>query len=131
MAALIQKIAPRTVELKVTPKNVTTVSPLPLSAVMPYLMIVSLLSGAALAGMGRKGLVGYVGLCLLAAISYGVVCLAIPILHGYEATESSPTPLRTFARLVGNTLPVCSMTLIPLVMALYDYPAYLIQQVSL
>jgi hypothetical protein len=32
---------------------------------------------------------------------------------------------------VGNTLPVCSMTLIPLVMALYDYPAYFIQEVSL
>jgi cellulose synthase (UDP-forming) len=131
MAALVQQIAPRSIDLKVTPKNVTTASPLPLKTVLPYLMIVSFLSGAALAGMGRKGLVGYVGLCLLAAVSYGVVCLAIPILHGYEGTECSPTPLRTFARLVGNTLPVCSMTLIPLVMALYDYPAYFFQEVSI
>jgi cellulose synthase/poly-beta-1,6-N-acetylglucosamine synthase-like glycosyltransferase len=131
VAALIQKIAPRSVDLEVTPKNVTTVSPLPLRNMMPYLMIVSLLSGAALAGMGRKGLVGYVGLCLLAAISYGVVCLAIPILHGYEKTALSPTPLREFARLVGNTLPVCSVTLVPLVMALYDYPVYFLQEVSI
>jgi cellulose synthase (UDP-forming) len=129
MAALIQRIAPRSIDLKVTPKNVTTVAPLPLRNMLPYLMIVSLLSGAALSGMGRKGLVGYVGLCLLAAISYGVVSLAVPILHGYEGTKYSPTPLRTFTRLTGITLPVCSITLVPLMMALYDYPAFFIQEV--
>jgi hypothetical protein len=80
-------------------------------------------------GMGRKGLVGYVGLCLLSAIAYGVVSVMVPVLHGYEATSSSPTPLRTFTGLVRNTLPACSAALIPLMIALYEYPAYFIQEV--
>jgi cellulose synthase/poly-beta-1,6-N-acetylglucosamine synthase-like glycosyltransferase len=127
-AALIQTVAPRPIDLKVTPKDVQRVSPLPLKTVVPYLAIVVVLSGSALVGMGHKGMVGYVGLCLLSAIAYGVVCIVVPVLHGYEATSSSPTPIRAFARLVRNTLPVCSASLIPLVIALSEYPAYFIQE---
>jgi hypothetical protein len=89
-----------------------------------------LLSSAALTGMGRKGLVGYVGLCLLSAIAYGVVSLAVPILHGCEATSSSATPVRTFTRLVRNTLPICSAALLPLMIALCEYPAYFMHELS-
>jgi hypothetical protein len=80
--------------------------------------------------MGHKGMVGYVGLCLLSATAYGVVCIMVPVLHGYEATSSSRTPIRAFARLIRNTLPACSASLIPLAIALYEYPAYLIQELS-
>jgi hypothetical protein len=130
-AALIQRFSPRPLELKVTPKHVETVSPLRLGAVTPYLAIVAVLSGSALVGMGHKGMVGYVGLCLLAALAYGAVCIMVPILHGYEGMITSSTPLRTFTRLVGNTLPLCSATLTPLAVALLDYPAYFLQEVSI
>jgi cellulose synthase (UDP-forming) len=130
-AALIQLFAPRPIELKVTPKNVTTVSPLPLKTLVPYLAIVLLLSGAALVGMGDPRMVGYVGLCLLTAILYAAVSIIVPVLHAYNAASSSSTPLRTFAQLARNTLPVCSATLIPLMIALCEYPALFLREVSL
>lgn len=129
-AALVQTFMPRSLELKVTPKAATTVSPLPLRTVLPYLAIVLVLSGSALIGMGHSGMVGYVGLCLLSAIAYGVVSIMVPILHAYEGINDSPTPLRTFTRLVRNTLPLCSATLVPLMIALSEYPVYFVQQVA-
>ena len=130
-AAVVQQFSPRPLDLKVTPKDVKAASPLPLATVTPYLVIVTALSGSALIGIGSKGMVGYVGLCLLGAVSYGAVSIMVPILHGYEGMMSSPTPLRTFTRLVVNTLPLCSAALIPLAIALLDYPAYFLHEVPL
>jgi cellulose synthase/poly-beta-1,6-N-acetylglucosamine synthase-like glycosyltransferase len=131
VAALIQTISPRHIELKVTPKDVQTASPLPLKTVAPFVLIVAVLSTAALIGIGDRGMVGYVGLCLIAAATYAVVGVAIPLLHGYEAIRTATGSARTFAALVRNTLPVWSVALIPLAIALVEYPAYFMQELSL
>jgi len=128
LAALTQKFVPRPVNLRVTPKGVGTVAPMSVLVMLPYIAIVVGLSGAALVGMRHHGTVGYIGLCILAAITYAIVCVAVPILHGVQASHAAPeTPARAFLRSVRSCLPFCILAMIPLFAAIYSYPAYFMQ----
>jgi cellulose synthase (UDP-forming) len=128
-AALVQWCVPRPLDFKVTPKGVDSNTPLPLRVMLPYFAIVLILSGSALVGMTQHGLVGYTGLCLLSATAFGIVSVIVPVLHGYHAIGESAASVGTFLRLVRHTLPVCILVLIPLALALYDYPGYFIEEV--
>lgn len=127
VAALAQRVAPRPLELKVTPKHGKTAYPLPLRTVLPFIAIVVGLSVAALVGMARGGPVGYIFLCLLNASIYAAVSLAIPLLHAAEAVEPGPGRIARCMPLTAKTLPATLLAVAPLAVALIWYPSYFIQ----
>ncbi len=128
LAALIQIVAPRPLELKVTPKNVKAVVPLPVRTVLPYMVIAAVLSIAALVGINHRGPVGYIFLCLLNAAAYVAVSVMVPFLHGYEAVRSQPSPARRFLALVGGTLLLNVLVVGLFVLAASQYPAYFFEE---
>lgn len=91
-AALVQWLRPTPLTFRVTPKARDGLERLPLRLTVPYLAIATGLAGAALVGEARTSAVGYVGLCLLGAVVYGVVALAVPVLHGIESARVAGVP---------------------------------------
>lgn len=122
--ALKQRFSGRPAHFAVTPKGTESVAPLPLRVMLPYLVIVVTLSSAALVGMTHPGAAGYTGLCLLAATSYAVLCVTVPVLHGLHASGQATDRAGAFLRAVQRSLPVCLLALAPLAAALYGYPGY-------
>lgn len=126
-AALVQVIWPRPLCLKVTPKHGKTAYPLPLSTVAPFIVIVLVLSVAALVGMANGGPVGYIFLCLLNATIYAAVSVALPVLHAVEAVRPGPGRSAACLPLMGKALPIALAAIAPLAVALIWYPSYFIQ----
>ncbi|MGQ4729084.1 glycosyltransferase family 2 protein [Streptomyces sp. Ju416(a)] len=125
MAAVMQKLRPRPITFKVTPKNRDGAEHLPFRTVAPYLLITTFLSGSALLGQFTGPAVGYVFLCILGSASYAAVTLAISGLHVRETARatgvSGPSALRTAA------LPLTAglLALLPLALAVLVFPTYL------
>ncbi|MGV9455881.1 glycosyltransferase family 2 protein [Streptomyces sp. NPDC003635] len=125
LAALMQKLRPRQITFKVTPKKRDGLEPLPLRTVAPYLLITLFLSGSALVGQFTGPAVGYVFLCLLGAASYAATTLAIGALHVRETKRATGA---SFFRAVGTAaLPLCAglVSLLPLALASFVFPTYL------
>lgn len=91
LAAVAQRFSPRPIEFKVTPKD-GAVQAMPFRLAAPYLLFAILLAAAADIGMRTGGPVGYIGLCVLGAVTYFIVGASVVGLHAREA-----------ARLVGAT----------------------------
>ncbi|SBT89085.1 Glycosyltransferase, catalytic subunit of cellulose synthase and poly-beta-1,6-N-acetylglucosamine synthase [Streptomyces sp. DI166] len=124
LAALAQKLRPRQITFKVTPKKRSGLEPLPLRTVAPYLVITLFLSGSALVGQFTGPAVGYVFLCLLGAASYATVTLVVAVLHIKEAARA--TGVRAFRALRTAALPLTAglLCLLPLASAAALFPAY-------
>ena len=109
----------------VTPKGAGELERLPTRLMVPYLLISATSAGAALYGEARSDAVGYVFLCLLAALAYSVVSVAVPALHATEAAArchlSAPASLRKTAL---PALILGVLSLVPIALALARYPAY-------
>ncbi|MEU3749315.1 MULTISPECIES: glycosyltransferase [Streptomyces] len=125
LAAVLQKLRPRQITFKVTPKKRDGLEPLPLRTVAPYLLITTVLSGSALVGQFTGPAVGYVFLCLLGAVSYAAVTLAIGVLHVKETARA--TGVSVFRALRTAALPLCCglVCAVPLALAVYVFPTYL------
>jgi cellulose synthase/poly-beta-1,6-N-acetylglucosamine synthase-like glycosyltransferase len=121
-AAVLQHLHPRTVVLKVTPKSRDGLEPLPLRLVAPHLFITAVLSGAAIVGELTGPATGYVFLCILGALSYAVVTLAISGLHVVETAKAAG--VRAHRALVTARMPLLAGTavLLPLAWAISMYP---------
>ncbi|OYD69870.1 glycosyltransferase family 2 protein [Rhodococcus sp. OK302] len=131
MAACIQQIVPRPVVFKVTPKGTGELAPMPVGLVVPYLVISVVLSGAAIIGIGRTGAVGYIGLCLIAALCYNIVACAAPILHAKEGAKTVALPFGVALLTVWKPLCAWMIVSMPLFLALAAYPGYLMKELGL
>ncbi|MGW6273378.1 MULTISPECIES: glycosyltransferase family 2 protein [unclassified Streptomyces] len=122
--AVAQKLRPRPVTFKVTPKDTGGPRPLPARLTLPFAVLAAALSSVALVGELTGPSAGYVFLCLLAATTYAVVALAVPLLHVREAARAAgvsfPHALST-AR-----LPITFGLLVslPVTTGIVFYPAY-------
>ncbi|AZM45834.1 N-acetylglucosaminyltransferase [Streptomyces sp. WAC 06738] len=123
--AVLQRLRPRTVVFKVTPKSRDGLEPLPLRLVAPHLFIASVLTGAAIVGELTGPAVGYVFLCLAGAVSYALVTLVVAVLHVAETARAAGVRFRRALGTAGPPLLAGAALLVPLAWALSMYPVYL------
>jgi cellulose synthase (UDP-forming) len=125
IAAAVQKVRPKPITFKVTPKGAGGLDPLPVTLVLPFVAITTLLSAAALTGEIRTAAVGYVGLSLLAALTYAAVGITVCVRHAVEAARSAgvrlPIAVRTTVR---TPLAAAVAATLPLLAAVAAYPTY-------
>ena len=123
-AALWQKLRPRPVVFKVTPKSTDGLEPLPLRMVAPYLLITTTLSSCAVIGELTGPAAGYVFLCILGACSYALVTLAVAGLHVGGMARAAG--VSRFRALVTARLPLLlgTLALLPLSLAVGLFPVY-------
>ncbi|GLP64738.1 N-acetylglucosaminyltransferase [Streptomyces sp. TUS-ST3] len=124
-AALVQRVRPKKVVFKVTPKVRDGMEPLPLRLMLPYLLITLVLSGAAVVGQLTGPAVGYVFLCLLGSLSYALVTLAVGVLHIRETARSAGVRVHRALRTAALPLTAGLVALVPLAWALMLFPTYL------
>ncbi|WP_371530510.1 glycosyltransferase [Streptomyces sp. NBC_01283] len=122
--AVAQKLSPRPVTFKVTPKDTGGPRPLPARLTLPFVVLAAVLSSVALVGELTSPSAGYVFLCLLAATTYAAVAVAVPLLHVREAARAAD--VRFSHALSTARLPVALGLLVslPVATALVFYPAY-------
>lgn len=123
-AAVVQRLRPKKVVFKVTPKVRDGMEPLPLRLMLPYLLITVVLSGAAVVGQLTGPAVGYVFLCLLGSLSYALVTLVVGVLHVRESARSAGVGVHRAVRSAALPLAAGLLALAPLVWALLLFPAY-------
>ncbi|MFD3656763.1 glycosyltransferase family 2 protein [Streptomyces sp. NPDC058620] len=124
-AAVLQKLRPGTVDFKVTPKNRDALEPLPLRLLAPHLVITSVLTGAAIIGELTGPAAGYVFLCLVGAVSYAVVTLAVTWLHLAETARAAGVGVHRVLSTTRAPLLAGTVVLVPLAWAISMYPVYL------
>ena len=130
-AAMMQQIRPKPITFKVTPKSVDGLEPLATGLVLPFVVITTALSTAALVGEFSTTAVGYVGLCLLGGLTYAVVSLAVCVLHAGEAARAAGERTRTaLVATVRRPLTATFVALVPLVTAITLYPGYAVAVLS-
>ncbi|MFF3349377.1 glycosyltransferase family 2 protein [Streptomyces sp. NPDC002779] len=125
LAAVAQRIRPRQITFKVTPKKRIGLEHLPLRTVLPYLLITLFLSGAAIVGEFTGPAVGYVFLCILGSISYAAVTLAISVLHIKETARAAGVPASRALHTAALPITAGLLCLLPLTLAAGVFPTYL------
>jgi cellulose synthase (UDP-forming) len=127
-AAVIQQVRRQPVTFRITPKGRDRLEPLPVTTLVPYLVISGVLSTSALIGEHTgSNAVGYVFLCLLGSLFYAVVSLAVPLLHAREAAqEIRVSTLLAIRRTVAGPVALGVASFIPLLTAIALYPAYFV-----
>lgn len=128
--AVRQKLRPRPVTFKVTPKDTGGPRPLLARLIVPFAALSMALSGTALLGELTSPSAGYVFLCILAATAYAAVTVAVPVLHVREAARAAGT--RFVSALPTARLPLALglLTTLPLATALTFFPAYALAVLS-
>jgi hypothetical protein len=125
LSATAQKVRPRPVSFKVTPKSRDGLEPLATRTIVPYLLITLVTAGAAIAGEHRTHAAGYVFLCLVAGVSYTVVALAVSLLHAHEAARAAGVAYGAALRGAARApLAASVVTALPLLVALAQFPSY-------
>ncbi|MFD5098581.1 glycosyltransferase [Streptomyces albidochromogenes] len=124
IGALHQKMRPRPLTFKVTPKDTDGPRPLLARLTAPFAGLAVALSAVALYGELTSPAAGYVFLCVVAATAYATVALAVPVLHVREAARASGT--RFAATLVTARLPLALglLSSASAATAIVFYPAY-------
>jgi cellulose synthase/poly-beta-1,6-N-acetylglucosamine synthase-like glycosyltransferase len=124
LAAVRQQMRPRPVVFKVTPKQRSGFEPLLTRLVLPFAFLALALAGVTLFGELTRPAVGYVFLSLLGAVSYGVVALAVPLLHVRETSRAAGTSFRAALVTARTPLLVSVVSVVPVVLAVTFFPAY-------
>ncbi|MCL7427197.1 glycosyltransferase family 2 protein [Streptomyces sp. YS415] len=125
LAAVKQRIRPRQITFKVTPKKRIGLEHLPLRTVVPYLLITLFLSCAAIVGEFTGPAVGYVFLCILGSVSYAAVTLAISVLHIKETARAAGVPASRALHTAALPITAGVLCLLPLTLATGVFPTYL------
>jgi cellulose synthase/poly-beta-1,6-N-acetylglucosamine synthase-like glycosyltransferase len=123
-AATAQRVRPKPVDFKVTPKRRRVLEPLPLRLVAPFLLITTLLSVSALIGEQTGTAAGYVFLCILGSAAYAVVTIAVSLLHLVETSRAAGVAPRTAVGIVRAPLLAGIAATLPLGLAVVIYPPY-------
>lgn len=122
--AVGQKLRPRPVTFKVTPKDTGGPRPLPARLVLPFVLLAVALSAVALVGELTSPSAGYVFLCLIPATTYAVVALAVPLLHVREAARAGEVRFTHALPAAGFPLVLGLLASLPVATALIFFPAY-------
>ena len=118
-----QRIRPRNVTFKVTPKGAGGLEVFPSRLIVPFVLISTACSGSALAGERHPTTIGYVFLSLLGAAVYAMVSMAVPVLHAREAGRSAGVgTLRALWRTSRASLALASLAFLPIVVAALRFP---------
>ena len=124
-AAAIQRLRPRPVTFKVTPKEAGGLERLPFRLMIPYVAISVASSAAALVGEATNNAAGYVFLSILGGAMYAVVSVAVPVLHASEAaTRASIGVSAALWRTSRGSLVMAFIVLLPVAWAMARYPGY-------
>ena len=124
-AALRNRIRPRPVSFKVTPKGSGGLELFPARLLIPYAVVSLISSAAGLFGERGGGAPGYVFLSILAALTYAITTIAVPFLHAREAANAVGVRLSGAIRsTIRVPLLVALVVTIPAVTAAGLYPAY-------
>jgi len=124
-SALAQTLRPRPVTFRVTPKGPGGLEPLPVRLMLPYLLISTGSSAAALHAEASNNAVGYAFLCVAAGLMYSIVGIAVPYLHASEAATPCKLPTRvSLLRTSLGPLVIGCISLLTAGLALVRYPAY-------
>ncbi|QNS07896.1 glycosyltransferase family 2 protein [Streptomyces xanthii] len=94
IGAVRQRVRPRQVTFKVTPKHMSGPRPLPAKLTVPFAVLGTALAAVAVYGELASPAVGYVFLCLAAGATYAMVALAVPLLHASETARTTGVSLR-------------------------------------
>lgn len=124
LAAVVQRIRPRPINFRVTPKGSDGLETLPTGLLWPYYGISLALSGTALVGEAmRTPSLGYLLLCLTASSVYMLVGLLVPTLHAREAAQNAGVGFfRALNRTARLPLFVAVLVVLPLAAAIANYP---------
>jgi cellulose synthase/poly-beta-1,6-N-acetylglucosamine synthase-like glycosyltransferase len=127
-AAMLQRIRPRQVTFKVTPKSANGLEPLPIRVMLPYVVISIASASAALVGERYTSAVGYVFLSLIGGAMYAMVTILVPLLHVREISLKSRLPIRVLLwRTVRAPLAMAPFAWVPVAVAVAYYPAYAVK----
>ncbi|MFI2436683.1 glycosyltransferase family 2 protein [Streptomyces sp. NPDC018693] len=124
VSALVQRMRPRPITFKVTPKGAKAPRQLPARLVAPFAALSVSLSAVALYGEQAGPSVGYVFLCLLAATTYAAVAVAVPLLHLREAARGAHRPLTAVLPTARVPLALGLFSTLPAAAAVVLYPQY-------
>ncbi|MET9394184.1 glycosyltransferase family 2 protein [Streptomyces sp. NPDC006624] len=124
LGAARQRIRPRPVVFKVTPKQRSGLEPLLTRLVLPFAALSVSLGGVCLFGELTRPAVGYVFLTLLGAVTYGAVVLSVPLLHVRETSRAAGTSFRGALATARTPLLVGVVSTIPPILAVTFFPAY-------
>ncbi|WP_166741838.1 glycosyltransferase [Cumulibacter soli] len=109
-AAIWERVVPRTLDFKVTPKGNSGPQPLPVRLILPFLVTAILLAGSAAIGTENRPVVGYVGLSLLGSLSTVTLAIVIALLHAADSRRAAVDLSRIGAlRLVRAPLILCGV----------------------
>jgi hypothetical protein len=127
-AAMLQRIRPRQITFKVTPKSANGLEPLPIRVMLPYVVISIASASAALVGERYTSAVGYVFLSLIGGAMYAMVTILVPLLHVREISLKSRLPIRVLLwRTVRAPLAMAPFAWVPVAVAVAYYPAYAVK----
>jgi len=131
LAAIWQKFQTNSAEFRVTPKSSQSGEPLASRLVLPYALVSVALSLGALVGEATTRAYGYIFLCVIGAVCYAIVAVAIPALHAVESSRETnerfvSTALRTASKPLALGAGAGTLALA----ALMTFPPYLISFVS-
>ncbi|MDX2933471.1 glycosyltransferase family 2 protein [Streptomyces ipomoeae] len=124
LGALAQHLRPRPTTFKVTPKGTEGPRPLHARLVIPFAALSAGLSAVALYGEQTGPYAGYVFLCLLAATTYAVVTVAIPLLHLRETARTTDLPLTAVLPAARAPLAIALVSVLATAAAVVLYPQY-------
>lgn len=87
VAGVRQVMSHRQVQFRVTPKGGTGLEPITLKVVLPYLLLTCAMTAVGMWGTLADRAVGYAGLTILGAVTYGFISFFIPWMHLRELPD--------------------------------------------
>ena len=124
-SAVMQRLRPRPVTFKVTPKTAGGLEKLPMRLIIPYVAISVISASAALVGEATNNAAGYVFLSILAALMYLLISVAVPLLHAAEAAKRARVTIGAAVRRTARGPVLLTLVgLMPVALAVAQYPAY-------
>jgi cellulose synthase/poly-beta-1,6-N-acetylglucosamine synthase-like glycosyltransferase len=124
-AAVLQRLWPRPMTFKVTPKGAGGLEALPARLIVPYTLISAGSAAAALTGEATNNAVGYVFLCIIWGLTYSIVAILVALLHAADAAAQGSVGLGLALRRTSLTpLVIGLISMLPVTLAIIHYPDY-------
>ncbi|MXP20153.1 glycosyltransferase [Gordonia sp. HNM0687] len=125
--AMAERVMPRTVDFKVTPKGSTGPQVFPVRLVLPFCAAAVILTVCAAAGLDNPPVVGYVGLSLLTATAQVTVATLVTVLHARDTRRRTALGIGAATRLVRAPLLVCAVAAVPVALVTVVYLSHLVE----
>ncbi|WP_218007769.1 glycosyltransferase family 2 protein [Nocardia vinacea] len=116
-AAVWQLLRPSPITIRVTPKEVDGLEPLPSRLIAPHAVLGTLLAVAAFIGEFSGATASYIVLALSGAAIFNAVMLAVCVLHAAETVEAAGVSFRAAIENVAAPLSMAVLTILPVAAA--------------